>query len=804
MEKNSQYGPLAADKLYIDKTETLKKGIELFPSIYIEGAAASGKTTAVRLLVEKCPEVNAWILDMKNEMEAMESLDKIIKSWGNKEEAECWIVFENMHSELTERSVKNIAECIRRLPPRCHAILIGRDRPSEELLDLLWKGQMQLISQESLRFTEEEICMLVEHSDSCLEAGAILKQTGGWAGCVTLMIRLSENDPIDAKRSAEELRASYEIATYVEKYMIGSLSSEEKEIMRRAAVCPWLNEAMCSEVWQISWASDILQNLCRKGLLEYNKKKKRWKMAPLFRGWKVQETNAAFWKGLGNWHDQNGNIREALSCLKKSQDEGAYRACMLENYSIIPFLGIPYPEVMSWKGTDPRLCYLRGAYCYLRQNLEGVNLEIQNLMIDEEDDTVKREIYLNLTFLKPDLDLNHWIELLERYGREKEHLRLYNILGNSHTYLCGLRDLSQLFACSKREENRKARIWRERLGAEEWKCYQLARMDYYLETERKDAISVEDWELLLMQEDDKDHIQDSWQQRLAKLYLLCKLQRMTPEEEYGEQIDRLESSLRQEEYSVCVRNTEAVRSLYAPGRNKQERLARWLLESDQNTGISVREDNYNLLCCQAKAYLYLNQYKRSEKILRYLIPYLQFYRRYQFQAELLFQQAVIRWGEGLHGQALRNTIESFMVSGECRYVGFYTTYEKKGKEVLEEYVDWLSKNSPGGWHRKKKYNYGNVLRMPKEDYMEVVLRCARRRARSGPSIAEENIKEHLTMMETIILQDINRGLTNAEICEELNLKLPTVKSHIYNLYKKLGVSSRVQAILRGKEQGILD
>ena len=144
-----------------------------------------------------------------------------------------------------------------------------------------------------------------------------------------------------------------------------------------------------------------------------------------------------------------------------------------------------------------------------------------------------------------------------------------------------------------------------------------------------------------------------------------------------------------------------------------------------------------------------------------------------------------------------------MVSGEARYVGLYTVYEKRGEEVLEAYIDWLSKNSPGGWHRKKKYNYGNVLRMPKEDYMEVVLRCARREARISRS-AEEATEEHLTMMETIILQDINRGLTNAEICEELNLKLPTVKSHIYNLYKKLGVNSRVQAILKGKEQGILD
>lgn len=98
--------------------------------------------------------------------------------------------------------------------------------------------------------------------------------------------------------------------------------------------------------------------------------------------------------------------------------------------------------------------------------------------------------------------------------------------------------------------------------------------------------------------------------------------------------------------------------------------------------------------------------------------------------------------------------------------------------------------------------------MPEADYMGVVLRCAKRRMRADSSGTEagagETSGEQLTMMETIILQDINRGLTNSQICEELNLKLPTVKTHIYNLYKKLGVNNRVQAIRKGKEEAILD
>ena len=63
--------------------------------------------------------------------------------------------------------------------------------------------------------------------------------------------------------------------------------------------------------------------------------------------------------------------------------------------------------------------------------------------------------------------------------------------------------------------------------------------------------------------------------------------------------------------------------------------------------------------------------------------------------------------------------------------------------------------------------------------------------------------EKLTMMEMIMLQNISLGMTNAQMCRELNLKLPTVKGHLYSLYKKLGVNSRVQALVKGREKGLL-
>lgn len=817
--KNKKEISAGKELLYIDKTEALEKGIALFPSIYIEGAAATGKTCAMKMLRRKHPEVETQALDLQDEVSAMKRFDRILREWDSFVGAK-WLMIDGMDASVSKVCVEKIADYIRTMPPECKVIVAGRDWPEEEFLDLLWKRQMQIVPQKTLQFTEKEIRDLVQYYHSSLSPEDIYQRTGGWAGCADMLIRLSSGEGAEQSGSVDAWMESYEIRTYVKRQILDPLSKEEREMMQRAILCPWITEDLCGEVWQDRNAAGLLERLGRKGLLAHDKQKNRWKAAPILQrndrnavpilqSNNVGHVDPDLWKRLGNWYEKHGNIKEALQCLKESEEKAAYQSCMLRHYSEVPLLGISYAEVMNWKGNEPALCYLRGIYSYSRQKLNGLKAEIQNLNAAPEDDRRKREIYLNLTYREPDLDLDSWLALLETYTKDKERIQLYDIQGYSYSCLCGLRDLSGLFACAKKEENRKARLWKERLGKEARLSYRIARMEYYLETERKDAISVDDRKLLLEDcgndpGDGPERKQVIWQQRLARLYLLCRLQQVMPEEEHSASIRKLALSLQQEEHPVCKRMTDAVLCLYAPAENRRERLAKWLVTADPGAEILADEECYAILCCRAKGCLQLNQYKRAEKILHYLVPYLQLYRRYKHLAEALFQQAVIHWAEKRKGQALKDTIESFVVNGTSRYVGFYTEYDRTGKVVLEDHIDWLSKNAPGGWHRKKKYNYGNVLRMPEADYMGVVLRCAKRRMRSDSSGAEETPEEQLTMMETIILQDINRGLTNAQICEELNLKLPTVKTHIYNLYKKLGVNNRVQAIRRGKEEGILD
>jgi len=61
----------------------------------------------------------------------------------------------------------------------------------------------------------------------------------------------------------------------------------------------------------------------------------------------------------------------------------------------------------------------------------------------------------------------------------------------------------------------------------------------------------------------------------------------------------------------------------------------------------------------------------------------------------------------------------------------------------------------------------------------------------------------LTPREFEILQLIAAGLSNKAIQEHLTLSKNTVRTHIKNLYAKLGVSSRTQAVRQARESGLL-
>jgi DNA-binding NarL/FixJ family response regulator len=63
--------------------------------------------------------------------------------------------------------------------------------------------------------------------------------------------------------------------------------------------------------------------------------------------------------------------------------------------------------------------------------------------------------------------------------------------------------------------------------------------------------------------------------------------------------------------------------------------------------------------------------------------------------------------------------------------------------------------------------------------------------------------QNLTSRETTILDMLSKGYSNDEIAQVLCLSKLTVKTHIKNIFKKLNVNNRTEAILVGLQLGLI-
>jgi DNA-binding NarL/FixJ family response regulator len=108
---------------------------------------------------------------------------------------------------------------------------------------------------------------------------------------------------------------------------------------------------------------------------------------------------------------------------------------------------------------------------------------------------------------------------------------------------------------------------------------------------------------------------------------------------------------------------------------------------------------------------------------------------------------------------------------------------------------------------------------PPEDLIRAIRVVAQGDALLAPSVTKKLIEEFakrperptnkskelqtLTDREREVMKEVARGLTNAEIAQELHVSETTVKTHVAHLLDKLELRDRVQAVILAYESGLV-
>ena len=780
----------------IDKTAQIEELLREHLAVCLSSMPGTGKKTAVRILLEKHPEVNPVYCSV----EEIEDLSALAK---RKNDSTNWYLVRKPYRDQYPESGEGLWRFFQNMPKEDRIFIAVDGVIPEIFLEFIWNGIMAAVMPETFWFTEVETYQYLRKCRSSLKYREVYFMTGGWAGCIAMLVRLERQ--LGERWNVWELCNRYEICRYIRKQILEALPEEETEILKARAAFPCVNEELSALLWGEP-DRETEERLFVRGAFVYVPGKESWHVQPALRLAADRYMPSEQCARAVAWYEKHGRIQDALICCWHWQDRAMYTECVIRNYDKVSFLNYEMPV---WAEEENRLeCfYLEWMDAFLRQDTEKKRQlrkymsEISKSSSDGGAEQRKAvEIYLNAAYTDPEVTTKEWMELLEEKTDQDHPIRLYYILGETVSYLSGLRDLSELFACGKKERERYRRLWEERLAPENQIPYRLAGMEYDFQT---DAAAARGRNL-----EDLPEIREEtpWPIRLGTMYLAYLfLDGRGPKVHICRYIKEQADALGKKESPVCRWNSKALFYLAEAKWGEKEDLMKWIRETGGD--ISNEEGKTRFyLAAEVKVNLYLGNYSRAEGLLRMLIPYFKRNRNSRWLAEALFQRALTEYERGETGQAMKTVADSLAGAALYRYVRLYTGYGERGVKLLEEYRK-RTRNPETLRHQEKKYKYGNVLNMREEEWGDYIFRKAYRQKKYYPDFTneQENIfrVEKLTVTELMVLRYMEEGNSNAAISEKMNIRLSTVKSHIYNIYRKLGVTTRIQAVRKAYETGLL-
>ena len=192
-------------------------------------------------------------------------------------------------------------------------------------------------------------------------------------------------------------------------------------------------------------------------------------------------------------------------------------------------------------------------------------------------------------------------------------------------------------------------------------------------------------------------------------------------------------------------------------------------------------------------------YREAQDTLSALIPIAERNAHNRHLVEILLVYAEALQHESRSEEALA-MLERALDKAED--AGFMRLFAEESGTLRQSLMDLPRLKTPGRWNRELlamlEHQQTGSPSHPQSPSP------ARREPNAKTPASSSSLVEPLSQREQEVLQLINEGLANKDIAVKMAVAPATVKAHIRNLYSKLAVSRRTEALAKARELGLLD
>ena len=202
---------------------------------------------------------------------------------------------------------------------------------------------------------------------------------------------------------------------------------------------------------------------------------------------------------------------------------------------------------------------------------------------------------------------------------------------------------------------------------------------------------------------------------------------------------------------------------------------------------------------EARVLVALNQPERAQEILSALLKPAERNAHNRHLVEIL-----LVYGEAL-AQQKRNDESQQMLTRAINLAaeaGFMRLFAEESPDLRALLLKLPALNGPGSWNtnlRKMLVDQSQSRQVNSDTRETPTSRSAHK-----PAPQPTALPEPLSQRELEVLALIHEGHANKEIASKMKVAPATVKAHIRNLYGKLGVGRRTEALARARDLGLLE